>query len=71
MPWGNRLLVHYPQSWAIPLVVLAGLVCVVALVFGLPVETGYAARRLAGGADLAPRPSRSWLALVSSSGALS
>jgi hypothetical protein len=32
---GNRLLIHYPQSWAIPLVVLAALVWVGALVFGL------------------------------------
>jgi hypothetical protein len=32
---GNRLLVHYPQSWAVPLVVLAALVWVGALAFGL------------------------------------
>ena len=32
---GTRLLVHYPSSWVFPLVVLAGLVWVGALVFGL------------------------------------
>ena len=32
---GNHLLVHYPQGWVFPLVALAGLVLVGALVFGL------------------------------------
>ncbi|MEI8190469.1 MAG: hypothetical protein WCI75_12205, partial [candidate division NC10 bacterium] len=32
---GNHLLVHYPQSWMFPLVVLGGLVWAGALVFGL------------------------------------
>jgi hypothetical protein len=32
---GNRLLIHYPQSWAVPLLVLAALAWVGALVFGL------------------------------------
>jgi len=32
---GDHLLVHYPQEWVLPLVVVAGLVWVGALVFGL------------------------------------